>query len=189
MEEDLSVALVYAEISGQFFGDVERRHPDRVVNVGIREQLLLNVGAGLALSGMRPVVHTFASFLVERAFEQVKLGFGHQDVGGVLVGSGGSFDASASGAHPPGTGDVALLDTLDGWTVHVPGHPRRWPGRCGRRSPVTGAPTCGWCRSRTPSRGRSPLAASRSYGAGRARPCSRSGRCSTRCWPRSRGAT
>ncbi len=54
VDEDLSVALVYAEISGQFFGEVERRHPDRVVNVGIREQLLVNVGAGLALTGMRP---------------------------------------------------------------------------------------------------------------------------------------
>ena len=71
VETDPSVALVYAEISGQFFGEVEARHPDRVINVGIREQLLVNVGAGLALTGMRPIVHTFGSFLVERAFEQV----------------------------------------------------------------------------------------------------------------------
>ena len=122
VEEDLSVALVYAEISGQYFRDVERRHPDRVLNVGIREQLLLNVGAGLALSGMRPIVHTFGSFLVERAFEQIKLGFNHQDVGGVLVGSGGSFDVSAGGRTHQAPGDVALVDTLPGWTVHVPGH-------------------------------------------------------------------
>jgi transketolase len=122
VEEDLSVALVYAEISGQFFGDTERRHPDRVVNVGIREQLLVNVGAGFALTGMRPIVHTFASFLVERAFEQVKLGFGHQDVGGVLVSSGGSYDISGGGRTHQSPGDVALIDTLPGWTVHVPGH-------------------------------------------------------------------
>ncbi|HET6653678.1 MAG TPA: transketolase [Nocardioides sp.] len=122
VEEDLSVALVYAEISGQFFGDVESRHPDRVVNVGIREQLLVNVGAGLALSGMRPIVHTFGSFLVERAFEQVKLGFGHQDVGGVLVGSGGSFDIASGGRTHQSPGDVALMGTLPGWTLHVPGH-------------------------------------------------------------------
>ena len=122
VEEDLSVALVYAEISGQYFGDVERRHPDRVVNVGIREQLLVNVGAGLALTGMRPVVHTFASFLVERAFEQVKLGFNHQDVGGVLVGSGGSYDNTGGGRTHQAPGDVALMDSLPDWTVHVPGH-------------------------------------------------------------------
>lgn len=121
LDEDPSVALVYAEISGQYFRDVERRHPDRVVNVGIREQLLVNVGAGMALTGMRPVVHTFGSFLVERAFEQIKLGFNHQDVGGVLVGAGGSFDNTGGGRTHQAPGDVALMDTLPGWTVHVPG--------------------------------------------------------------------
>ena len=122
VETDESVALVYAEISGQFFGDVERRHPDRVVNVGIREQLLVNVGAGMALAGMRPIVHTFGSFLVERGFEQIKLGFGHQDVGGVLVGSGGSFDISSAGRTHQVPGDVALLDTLPGISIHAPGN-------------------------------------------------------------------
>ena len=122
LDEDLSTALVYAEISGQYFADAARRHPDRVVNVGIREQLLLNVGAGLALAGMRPIVHTFASFLVERPFEQIKLGFNHQDVGGVLVSVGGSVDVSSGGRTHQSPGDVALLDTLADWTVHVPGH-------------------------------------------------------------------
>jgi len=122
LDEDLSTALVYAEISGQYFGDAARRHPDRVVNVGIREQLLLSVGAGLALTGMRPIVHTFSSFLVERSFEQIKLGFSHQHVGGVLVGSGGSVDISSGGRTHQSPGDVALIDTLPDWTVHVPGH-------------------------------------------------------------------
>lgn len=120
VETDLSVALVYAEISGQYFGEVETRHPDRVINVGIREQLLVSVGAGLALTGMRPVVHTFGSFLVERAFEQIKLGFGHQDVGGVLVGSGGSFDIASAGRTHQVPGDVALMDTLPGVAIHAP---------------------------------------------------------------------
>jgi transketolase len=123
VESDLSVALVYAEISGQFFGAVEERHPARVVNVGIREQLLVNVGAGLALTGMRPIVHTFGSFLIERAFEQVKLGFGHQDVGGVLVGSGGSFDIAGGGRTHQSPGDVALMDTLPGVSIHAPSTP------------------------------------------------------------------
>lgn len=118
---DDSVALVYAEISGQFFGEVEAEFPERVVNVGIREQLLVNVGAGIALTGMRPIVHTFGSFLVERAFEQIKLGFGHQDVGGVLVGSGGSYDLSTAGRTHQSPGDMALLDTLPGVSLHAPG--------------------------------------------------------------------
>jgi transketolase len=121
LEDDPRTALVWAEISGRFFAEAARRHPDRVVNVGIREQLLVNVGAGLALTGLRPVVHTFGTFLVERAFEQVKLGFSHQGVGGVLVGVGGSFDASRAGRTHQAPGDVALMDTLPDVTIHAPG--------------------------------------------------------------------
>lgn len=123
LDEDSRLAVVLAEISADRFRDAAQRHPDRVVNVGIREQLLVGVGGGLALTGLRPVIHTFASFLVERPFEQLKLDLGHQGVGGVLVSANGSYDWPAGGYTHMSPGDVALLDTLDGWTVHVPGHP------------------------------------------------------------------
>jgi transketolase len=122
LAEDPTTVLVLADISAQLFTDAMRRHPTRVVNVGIREQLLVSAGAGLAMTGMRPIVHTFNAFLVERAWEQVKLDFAHQDVGGVLVSVGGSYDWPAGGRTHMGPGDVALLDTLPDWTVHVPGH-------------------------------------------------------------------
>ncbi|MET9017531.1 transketolase [Streptomyces olivaceoviridis] len=123
LDEDPRVAVVLAEIGRDGFREAERRHPDRVINVGIREQLLIGAAAGLALTGLRPIVHTFASFLVERPFEQVKLDLGHQGTGAVLVSAAASFDWPAGGFTHMAPGDVALLDTLDGWTVHVPGHP------------------------------------------------------------------
>ncbi|MEU3186656.1 transketolase [Streptomyces sp. NPDC006923] len=123
LDEDPRLAVVLAEVSGDGFQRAGRRHPDRVINVGIREQLLVGVGGGIALTGLRPIVHTFASFLVERPFEQVKLDFGHQGVSGVLVSAGASYDWPSAGLTHMSPGDVALMDTLDGWAVHVPGHP------------------------------------------------------------------
>ncbi|MGW8727085.1 transketolase family protein [Streptomyces sp. NPDC055808] len=123
LDEDPRLAVVLAVISSDRFKDALRAHPDRVIDVGIREQLLVSVAGGLALTGMRPIVHTFASFLVERPFEQVKLDLGHQAAGAVLVSSGASYDIAAGGRTHQAPGDIALLDTLDGWTVHVPGHP------------------------------------------------------------------
>jgi len=123
LEEHQKLAVVLAAISADHFAVAARRHPGRVIDVGIREQLLVSIAGGLALTGMRPIAHTFASFLIERPFEQVKLDLNHQGVGAILVSAGASYDISAGGRTHQSPGDVALLDTLPGWTVHVPGHP------------------------------------------------------------------
>lgn len=123
IDTDPRVAVVLAEISADKFANVATRHPDRVINVGIREQLMISVAGGLALTGMRPIAHSFGAFVVERAWEQVKLDLDHQDVGAVLVGAYGSYDWPEGGRTHQAPGDVALIDTLSDWVVHVPGHP------------------------------------------------------------------
>jgi transketolase len=142
LDKDPHVAVVLADIGVSQFREsgAMRRHPDRVINVGIREQLMIGVGAGLALEGFKPIIHTYAPFLVERPFEQVKLDFAHQDVAVTLVSIGASFDWVEGGRTHMAPGDVALMRTLPGWDIFVPGHPDeaeaalRIANRSGRRS-------------------------------------------------------
>jgi transketolase len=123
LDSDPRVAVALAVIGAEAFEPARKRHPGRVIDLGIREQLLIGVASGLALAGLRPIAHTFAPFLVERPFEQIKLDIVHQGVGAVLVSAGGSYDYPNYGRTHLAPGDVALLDTLPGWTIHVPGHP------------------------------------------------------------------
>ncbi|MCU0657275.1 MAG: transketolase [Polyangiaceae bacterium] len=123
LDRDPKVALVLADISVSAFETARSRHPDRVINVGIREQLMLGVAGGLAIEGMRPIAHSYAPFLVERAYEQLKVALGHQGVGAILASVGASYDWAAGGRTHHAPADVVLLDALPGWHVQVPGHP------------------------------------------------------------------
>ncbi|MFB7598679.1 transketolase family protein [Streptomyces sp. NPDC056160] len=122
LETHERLAVLTADLTSALFDGARERHPDRVLNFGIREQLLISAAGGLALAGMRPIAHSFAPFLVERPFEQIKLDLNHQAVGAVLVSAGASYDISSSGRTHQSPGDVALLSTLPDWTIDVPGH-------------------------------------------------------------------
>ena len=125
LEDDPLTVVVFAVIGRgalEMATDVDR-FGDRVIDVGIREQAMIGVAGGLALEGFKPIVMSYTPFLIERPFEQIKLSLTHQGVNAVLVSVGGSWDAASSGRTHLAPEDVALMSTLPGWTVHVPGHP------------------------------------------------------------------
>lgn len=122
LETTGNLAVLTADLSAEMFSQARARHPERVINVGIREQLLISMAGGMSLVGMRPIAHSFAPFLIERPFEQIKLDLNHQGTGAVLVSAGASYDIASGGRTHQSPGDVALLSTLPDWTIHVPGH-------------------------------------------------------------------
>ncbi|MDT7469738.1 hypothetical protein RQM57_09575 [Citrobacter portucalensis] len=122
IRENDNIALVLADITAERFTNVLSDFPHRVINVGIREQLMIDIAGGLAMSGMRPFVHTFASFLIERPFEQIKIALNHQNIGAVLVSAGASYDLSVDGRTHQSPADVSLLSTLADWKIIIPGN-------------------------------------------------------------------
>ncbi len=86
MDKDERVVVLLGDIGVHAFRDVFKKYPKRCYNVGICEQSMVGMAAGLAMAGFIPIVHTIEPFLVDRAFEQIKLDFGFQGLIGTIVG-------------------------------------------------------------------------------------------------------
>ncbi|MEA2551483.1 MAG: transketolase [Actinomycetota bacterium] len=122
LDRDPRTALVLAEISESLFADALSRHPDRAVDIGIMEQTMVGVAAGFAMEGLHPFAHSLSPFMAERPYEQLKLDFGYQGLGGTFVGLGGSYDYGAEGGTHHAPADVRLMLAIPGMEVLVPGH-------------------------------------------------------------------
>ncbi len=122
VDNDDRVAVVLAEISTQYFEQALRTHPRRVVNIGIMEQAMVGVAAGFAMEGFHPIAHSLSPFMAERPYEQLKLDFGYQGLGGTFVGVGGSYDYAAEGATHHSPADATLMLAIPGMEVFIPGH-------------------------------------------------------------------
>jgi len=123
LADDPSRVLLLGDIGVFGFRQAAADFPGRVINVGILEQATVGMAAGLAMAGMKPIVHTIAPFLVERAYEQLKIDFGYQKLSGTFVSVGGSFDYASLGCTHHCPGDVNLIENIDGFSILVPGHP------------------------------------------------------------------
>jgi transketolase len=120
-EQDERVAIVMADISLDYLRPAVEHDPRRAVNAGIMEQSAVGIAAGFALEGFHPIVHTLAPFLAERPFEQIKLDFGYQGLGGTFVSAGAAYDYGESGATHHAPGDIQTLGSIPRLEVLVPG--------------------------------------------------------------------
>ena len=121
MANDERLVVVLAEISYSLFNKNTIEFAKRILNLGIMEQTMVSVAAGIAMEGFIPVVHSITPFLVERPFEQIKDDFCYQQLGGNFISTGASYDYSTEGMTHHGSGDVQILRSLPGMQIVVPG--------------------------------------------------------------------
>jgi len=118
---DKRTVMILGDVSVYLFKEFQEKYPNRFYNMGISENTLISVGAGLSAQGLYPFVHTIAPFITERSYEQIKLDMCYNQFGGNVVSCGASFDYAWDGATHHAYTDLAILRLLPDMEVIQPG--------------------------------------------------------------------
>lgn len=123
-EEDERVVVVCSDSVGSSkLVRFKERFPDRLVNIGIAEQAMVGVAAGLANSGRRPVVSGASCFVTARALEQLKVDLAYSDADVVVCGMSPGVAYGELGPTHHSIEDLAWLRAIDNLAVVVPADP------------------------------------------------------------------
>ena len=114
--------------------------PERFVNIGVAEQNMINVAAGLALCGKKVFTYGIASFVTMRCFEQIKVNLCSLRLPVAIIGVGAGFSFGFDGPTHHGTQDVAVMRALPEMTIYNPTD-AALAAACPRLAMAAGGPT------------------------------------------------
>ncbi len=83
--KDQDIVFITGDL-GFEFDEFKKRFPNRYFNFGVCEQSMISAAAGMALEGLKPYIYSITPFLLERPFEQVKIGLNQQKANVKLIG-------------------------------------------------------------------------------------------------------
>ncbi|HMF12169.1 MAG TPA: transketolase C-terminal domain-containing protein [Gemmataceae bacterium] len=119
-----NVFIVVADISpAGSMGPFREEFPDRFVNVGVAEQCMIGVCAGLALRGCTAFAYSIATFSAYRPFEQIRVDLCYQNLPVTVVGIGGGVSYSTLGGTHHAQEDVGVLSALPNMAIVAPCDP------------------------------------------------------------------
>ncbi|MBM3266254.1 MAG: transketolase [Candidatus Sericytochromatia bacterium] len=122
--EDPRVCTIHADISGSIkISDFEAGHPerlDRVFSVGIAEQNMMQVAAGLALAGKIPITGTYGVFASGRPWDQIRTTICYDSLNVKIGGAHGGISVGPDGATHQALEEISLMAILPNMTVIVP---------------------------------------------------------------------
>jgi transketolase len=122
-DEDPRIELVVGDLGFGVVDEFAARFPDRFLNVGVAEQNMTGVAAGLALMGSVVFTYSIANFPTLRCLEQVRSDVCYHNLNVKIVAVGGGLAYGALGISHHATEDLAILRALPGMAVAAPGDP------------------------------------------------------------------
>ena len=117
---DPRIIILSGDIGNHMFDGFKAEFPDRFYNCGVAEANMISVAAGLALSGYRPFVYTFAAFDLTRCYEQVRIDVCFQNLPVVIIGLGGGLTYAPLGPTHYICEDISILRCLPNMTIVCP---------------------------------------------------------------------
>lgn len=117
---DDRIFLVVADVGFNAAEEFASRFPRRFLNVGVAEQNMISVAAGLALSGKVVFAYSIANFATFRCLEQIRNDVCHHAAAVKVVSIGGGFSYGALGQSHHAIQDLAIMRPLPGMTVIAP---------------------------------------------------------------------
>jgi transketolase len=115
-----NILLLTGDHGYALFDDFRRECPNQYINVGIAEQNMVGVAAGLARSGFRPIVYGLSAFVPIRVLEQIKLDVAHDHLPVIFIGDGAGFVYSHLGTSHQSTEDIACSRVIPNLSVYSP---------------------------------------------------------------------
>jgi transketolase len=92
MQKNKKIFLITADIGYGILDNLRKEFPDRVINVGSSEMLMIGIAVGLCYEGYLPICYTISPFLIYRPFEMIRNYINHENLNIKLVGSGRDKD-------------------------------------------------------------------------------------------------
>ena len=118
------VYIVVADISpAGSMGKFSSQYPERFINVGVAEQSMIGIAAGLALKGCQPFAYTIATFSLYRPFEMIRDDLCYQNLPVTVVGMGAGVIYSTLGGTHHTQEDIAIASALPNMQVLAPCDP------------------------------------------------------------------
>lgn len=111
---DRDVILLMADQGAMSLKKFEEKIPNQLINVGIAEQNMISVAAGLALSGKKVFVHAIANFTTLRCYEQIKVDLSIMNLPVTIVGVGGGFTYGSDGPTHHANQDIGAMRAIPG---------------------------------------------------------------------------
>ena len=121
---DSDIYIVVADISpAGSMAKFQTEYPERFINVGVAEQVMIGMAAGLALKGCRPFAYTIATFSLYRPFEMVRDDLGYQNLPVTVVGMGAGIIYSTLGGTHHTQEDIAVAGAIPNMQILAPCDP------------------------------------------------------------------